>query len=137
MVMRWILMFILLMYYTRYNGTPEYSEIVDAAIVKPEPPTMALKPGSLDKQLNAQVLRIIRQQYPDIIRVVVINDAWKIHTNGIVPTDRAVMAWAVYRNKKGKLEAHDYSFCQDYQGGGRYGALRYKGVGTTTVYVKQ
>jgi hypothetical protein len=47
------------------------------------------------------------------------------------------MAWAVYRNKKGKLEAHDYSFCQDYQGGGRYGALRYKGVGTTTVYVKQ
>ena len=126
-----------LMYYTRYNGTPEYSEIVDAAIVKPEPPTMALKPGSLDKQLNAQVLRIIRQQYPDIIRVVVINDAWKIHTNGIVPTDRAVMAWAVYRNKKGKLEAHDYSFCQDYQGGGRYGALRYKGVGTTTVYVKQ
>jgi len=31
-----------LMYYTRYNGTPEYSEIVDAAIVKPEPPTMAL-----------------------------------------------------------------------------------------------
>lgn len=126
-----------LMYYTRYNGTPEYSEIVDAAIVKPEPPTMALKPGALDKQLNAQVLRIIRQQYPDIIRVVVINDAWKIHTNGIVPTDRAVMAWAVYRNKKGKLEAHDYSFCQDYQGGGRYGALRYKGVGTTTVYVKQ
>lgn len=126
-----------LMYYTRYNGTPEYSEIVDAAIVKPEPPTMALKPGALDKQLNAQVLRIIRQQYPDIIRVVVINDAWKVHTNGIVPTDRAVMAWAVYRNKKGKLEAHDYSFCQDYQGGGRYGALRYKGVGTTTVYVKQ
>ena len=89
-----------LMYYTRYNGTPEYSEIVDAAIVKPEPPTMALKPGALDKQLNAQVLRIIRQQYPDIIRVVVINDAWKIHTNGIVPTDRAVMAWAVYRIKK-------------------------------------
>ena len=126
-----------LMYYTRYNDTPEYSEIVDAAIVKPEPPTMALKPGALDKQLNAQVLRIIRQQYPDIIRVVVINDAWKVHTNGIVPTDRAVMAWAVYRNKKGKLEAHDYSFCQDYQGGGRYGALRYKGVGTTTVYVKQ
>ena len=126
-----------LMYYTRYNGTPEYSEIVDAAIVKPEPPTMALKPGALDKQLNAQVLRIIRQQYPDIIRVVVINDAWKIHTNGIVPTDRSIMAWAVYRNKKGKLEAHDYSFCQDYQGGGRYGALRYKGVGTTTVYVKQ
>lgn len=126
-----------LMYYTRYNGTPEYSEIVDAAIVKPEPPTMALKPSALDKQLNAQVLRIIRQQYPDIIRVVVINDAWKVHTNGIVPTDRAVMAWAVYRNKKGKLEAHDYSFCQDYQGGGRYGALRYKGVGTTTVYVKQ
>ena len=126
-----------LMYYTRYNGTPEYSEIVDAAIVKPEPPTMALKPGALDKQLNAQVLRIIRQQYPDIIRVVVINDAWKIHTHGIVPTDRAVLAWAVYRNKKGKLEAHDYSFCQDYQGGGRYGALRYKGVGTTTVYVKQ
>ena len=126
-----------LMYYTRYNGTPEYSEIVDAAIVRPEPPTMALKSGALDKQLNAQVLRIIRQQYPDIIRVVVINDAWKIHTNGIVPTDRAVMAWAVYRNKKGKLEAHDYSFCQDYQGGGRYGALRYKGVGTTTVYVKQ
>ena len=126
-----------LMYYTRYNDTPEYTEIVDAAIVKPEPPTMALKPGALDKQLNAQVLRIIRQQYPDIIRVVVINDAWKVHTNGIVPTDRAVMAWAVYRNKKGKLEAHDYSFCQDYQGGGRYGALRYKGVGTTTVYVKQ
>ena len=99
----------------------------------PEPETMTLKPGAMNKQLNAQILRIMKHKDPSTIRVVVINDSWAVHQF----KDRAVMAWAVYRNKKGKLEAHDYSFCQDYQGGGRYGALRYKGVGTTTVYVKQ
>lgn len=98
---------------------------------------MDLKPGAMDKQLNAQVLRIAKQKVPGAIRVVVINEAWKVHYNGSVPTDRAVRAWVVYRNKKGKLEAHDYSFCQDYQGGGKYGAMRYKGVGMQTVYVKQ
>ena len=127
----------LLMAYTRYNNTPEYAEIVNAAVVTPEPPTMDLKPGAMDKQLNAQVLSIARQKVPGALRVVVINEAWKVHYNGSVPTDRAVRAWVVYRNKKGKLEAHDYSFCQDYQGGGKYGAMRYKGVGLQTVYVKQ
>ena len=126
-----------LMSYTRYNNTPEYAEIVNAAVVTPEPPTMDLKPGAMDKQLNAQVLSIARQKMPGALRVVVINEAWKVHYNGSVPTDRAVRAWVVYRNKKGKLEAHDYSFCQDYQGGGKYGAMRYKGVGLQTVYVKQ
>ena len=126
-----------LMAYTRYNNTPEYAEIVNAAVVTPEPPTMVLKAGAMDRQLNAQVLSIAKQKVPGTLRVVVINEAWKVHYNGTVPTDRAVRAWVVYRNKKGKLEAHDYSFCQDYQGGGKYGAMRYKGVGMQTVYVKQ
>lgn len=126
-----------LMAYTRYNNTPEYTEIVNAAVVTPEPPTMVLKAGAMDRQLNAQVLSIAKQKVPGTLRVVVINEAWKVHYNGTVPTDRAVRAWVVYRNKKGKLEAHDYSFCQDYQGGGKYGAMRYKGVGMQTVYVKQ
>jgi hypothetical protein len=120
------------MYYTRYYNTPEYSKIMDAPVVVPEPETITLKPGAMNKQLNAQILRIIREKEPDIIRVVVINDSWMVHTL----KDRSVMAWAVYKNKKGKLEAHDYSFCQDYMGGGKYGSLRYKGIGMRTVYVK-
>ena len=120
------------MYYTRYYNTPEFSKIMDAPVVVPEPETITLKPGAMNKQLNAQILRIIREKEPDIIRVVVINDSWMVHTL----KDRSVMAWAVYKNKKGKLEAHDYSFCQDYMGGGKYGSLRYKGIGMRTVYVK-
>ncbi|MBB3703044.1 hypothetical protein [Alloprevotella rava] len=121
-----------LMYYTRYYNTPEYSKIIDASIVMPEPETVALKAGAMDPQLNAQILRIMKQKDPSIIRVVVINDSWAVHTL----KDRVVMVWGIYKNKQGKLEAHDYSFCQDYQGGGKYGALRYKGIGVRTVYVK-
>ena len=74
---------------------------------------------------------------PSVIRVVVINDSWLVHYNVIVPCERAVLAWAVYKDKKtGKLTAHDYSFCEDYQGGGKYGKLRYKGIGMRTVLVK-
>ncbi len=120
------------MFYTRYYNTPEFSKIMDAPVVVPEPETITLKPGAMNKQLNAQILRIIRQKEPDIIRVVVINDSWMVHAL----KDRSVMAWAVYKNKKGKLEAHDYSFCQDYMSGGKYGSLRYKGIGMRTVYVK-
>ena len=103
----------------------------------PEPELMTLTPGAMHKQLNAQVLALAKKQDPEVIRVVVINDNWQVHYKGTVPTDRAVMAWAVYKDKKtGKLTAHDYSFCEDYQGGGKYGKLRYKGIGMRTVLVK-
>lgn len=74
----------------------------------------------------------MKQKDPSIIRVVVINDSWAVHQF----KDRAVMAWVVYKNKKGKLEAHDYSFCQDYQVDGKYGEFRYKGIGVRTVCVR-
>jgi hypothetical protein len=84
-----------------------------------------------------EVLKANPDANPEVIRVVVINDSWQVHYKGTVPTDRAVMAWAVYKDKKtGKLTAHDYSFCEDYQGGGKYGKLRYKGIGMRTVLVK-
>lgn len=124
-------------YYGRYSEGPEYIKIIDDAIVMPEPEAMTLTPGAMHKQLNAQVLALIKKQDADVIRVVVINDSWQVHYNGTTPTDRAVMAWAVYKDKKtGKLTAHDYSFCEDYQGGGKYGKLRYKGIGLRTVLVK-
>ena len=124
-------------YYQRYSEGPEYIKIIDDAIVMPEPEEMTLTPGTMHKQLNAQVLALAKKQDPSVIRVVVINDSWQVHYNGNVPTDRAVMAWAVYKDKKtGKLTAHDYSFCEDYQGGGKYGKLRYKGIGMRTVLVK-
>ena len=125
-------------YYERYSQGPEYIKIIDDAIVMPEPEEVTLTPGAMNKQLNAQVLALIKKQDASIIRVVVINDSWQVHYNGNTPTDRAVMAWAVYKdNKTGKLTAHDYSFCEDYQGGGKYGKLRYKGIGMRTVLVKQ
>lgn len=124
-------------YYQRYSEGPEYIKIIDDAIVMPEPEQMTLTPGAMHKQLSAQVLALAKKQDPSVIRVVVINDSWQVHYNGNVPTDRAVMAWAVYKDKKtGKLTAHDYSFCEDYQGGGKYGKLRYKGIGMRTVLVK-
>lgn len=124
-------------FYDRYSEGQEYIKILDAAVVMPEPQEMALTPGAMHKQLNAQILSLIKKQDPEVIHVVVINDSWNVHYNGIVPTDRAVMAWAVYKDKKtGKMMAHDYSFCEDYQGGGKYGKLRYKGIGMRTVKVK-
>lgn len=74
----------------------------------------------------------MKQKDPSIIRVVVINDSWAEH----LLKDRSTIAWGGYNNKKGKFEAHDYSFCQDYQVGGKYGELRYKGIGVRTVCVR-
>ncbi|GAB6983017.1 hypothetical protein [Prevotella dentasini] len=125
-----------LVLYTKYYNTREYASILDGAMKEAPLEKVTLKPGALNASLNAQVLRIAKQKKPDCIRVVIENDAWKIHKNGLVITDRALRAWVVYKDDKGRTVAHDYSFCQDHQGGGKYGPLRYKGIGMQTVEVK-
>lgn len=95
-----------------------------------------LTPGALNASLNAAVLKLAKQREPKCERVVVISNNWKIHHRGANISHRTITAWVVYRNKDGNLVASDYSFAQDYQGGGKYGALRNHGVGLSTVYVK-
>lgn len=95
-----------------------------------------LKAGGLNASLNAQILKVARQRMPETIKVVVENDAWSYKKNGIVIEYRFVSAWVVSKDKDGNLIAHDYTFAQDYKGGGKYGAMRYNGIGLRTVYVK-
>lgn len=96
----------------------------------------SLTPGGLDASLNAQILKVARQRMPETIKVVVENDAWSYKKNGIVIEYRFVSAWVISKDKDGNLVAHDYTFAQDYAGNGKYGAMRYNGIGLRTVYVK-
>lgn len=96
----------------------------------------SLTAGSLDASLNAQILKVARKRMPETIKVVVENDSWSYKKNGIVIEYRFVSAWVISKDKDGNLVAHDYTFAQDYAGGGKYGAMRYNGIGLRTVYVK-
>ena len=95
-----------------------------------------LKPGALDKSLNAKVLSAAKAKIPGTIRVVVQNDSWTIDRKGGTIARRRVLAWVVTKDEEGNLVAHDYGFAQEYMGGGKYDALRYYSVGLRTVYVK-
>ena len=95
-----------------------------------------LKPGALNKSLNAQVLKAAKAKISGVIKVVVENDSWSIKREGGTIARRTVLAWVVTKDKDGNLVAHDYGFAQDYMGGGKYGSLHYYSVGLRQVYVK-
>lgn len=95
-----------------------------------------LKPGALNKSMNAQVLKVAKAKFPGVIKVVVENDSWSVKREGGTIARRTLLAWVVTKDKDGNLVAHDYGFAQDYMGGGKYGSLHHYSVGLRTVYVK-
>lgn len=95
-----------------------------------------LKPGALNKSMNAKVLSVAKAKFPGVIKVVVENDSWTVKREGGAIARRTLLAWVVTKDSDGNLVAHDYGFAQEYMGGGKYGALRHYSVGLRTVYVK-
>lgn len=96
-----------------------------------------LTPGALNKKLNAQVLALARNVEPGVIKVVIENNSWNVQRNALgAILRRTIMAWVVVKDADGNLIAKDYSFAQDYMGGGKYGKLKNRGVGVRSVYVK-
>ncbi len=95
-----------------------------------------LKPGALNKSMNAQVLKVAKAKFPGVIKVVVENDSWTVKREGGVIARRTLLAWVVTKDEEGNLVAHDYGFAQEYLGGGKYDSLRHYSVGLRTVYVK-
>ena len=95
-----------------------------------------LKAGSLDKSLNAKVLKLAKQRVPGCIKVVVESSSWNVvRENGAI-VRRTVLAWVVTKDDSGNLVANDYGFAQEYLGGGKYDALRNYSIGVRKVYVK-
>lgn len=95
-----------------------------------------LKPGALNKSMNAQVLKVAKAKFPGVIKVVVENDSWTVKREGGAIARRTLLAWVVTKDAEGNLVAHDYGFAQDYMGGGKYGSLHHYSVGLRQVYVK-
>lgn len=95
-----------------------------------------LKPGALNKSMNAKVLSVAKAKFPGVIKVVVENDTWTVKREGGTIARRTLLAWVVTKDSDGNLVAHDYGFAQDYMGGGKYGSLHHYSVGVRTVYVK-
>ncbi|MCQ2288330.1 MAG: hypothetical protein MJZ74_04465 [Muribaculaceae bacterium] len=95
-----------------------------------------LKPGALNKSMNAQVLKVAKAKFKGVIKVVVENDSWTVKREGGTIARRTLLAWVVTKDEEGNLVAHDYGFAQEYLGGGKYDSLRHYSVGLRTVYVK-
>ena len=95
------------------------------------------KAGKLNS-LRAQALAIEKSQgnASDVIDVVITRDAWDVKTNAAgVPICRVAYGYLIVKDKQGK-RAISYSWAQDHQGGGKYGALRHYGNGMESFLVK-
>ena len=96
-----------------------------------------LKAGSMNKSLNAKVLKLAKEVKPNVTKVVIENSSWTIDRNAFgTILRRKVLAWLVYTNDEGYEVANDHCFAEEYMGGGKYGSLKHYSVGVRTVYVK-
>ena len=93
------------------------------------------KAGSLNKSLKAKALSLAKASDSDIIDVVITSNTWDIKRELGIPKHRVAYGYVIRNTKMGK-QASKRSWCQDYQGGGKYGGLRNFGVGMDTFYIK-
>ena len=93
------------------------------------------KAGSLNKQFKAKALALAKQDDPSVIDVVITSSTWDIKREYGVPKHRVIYGYVIRNDEVGK-RASKRSWCQDYQGGGKYGGLRSFGTGTESFYVK-
>ena len=88
--------------------------------------------GSMNAEWNAKVFKLAKQRVPDCTKVIVYSNAWDVKRQGSTILRRCIYAWVV----KPDGTATDYGFCEDYQGGGKYGSLRNYSIGMRHVFVK-
>lgn len=93
------------------------------------------KAGSLNKQFKAKALALAKNDDPSVIDVVITSNTWDIKREYGVPKHRVIYGYVIRKDEVGK-RASKRSWCQDYQGGGKYGGLRSFGTGTESFYVK-
>lgn len=95
-----------------------------------------LKPGALNKTMNAKVLKLAKERVPECVKVVVESSSWDVKREYGSIVRRVLIAWVITKDNDGNLVAHDYGFAQEYLGGGKYGELRNYSVGLRSKYVK-
>jgi hypothetical protein len=93
------------------------------------------KAGSLNKSYKAKALALAKQEDSSVIDVVITSSTWEIKRQNGIPTHRVLSGFVIRKDEVGK-QASRRTWCQDYQGGGKYGGLRNFGVGTESFYVK-
>ena len=123
-----------------YIRAADYNRMLEAAIKGNSTDNLEFhpmpKPGKLNS-LKSQALAIEKKSRNDALDVVITRDAWEVKTNALgVPVCRVAYGYLIINTKHGK-RALSYSWAQDHQGGGKYGALRHYGVGAGgSFYVK-
>lgn len=127
--------------YPQYNPNLTYEKVMEYG-AKEEAETAAakqkgleaskvqMKPGALDKTMNAQVLKVAKQDDSDIFKVVVTSDSWSVKRDNFGNiTRRVVYAWVVWKDADGNLKGKENAFAEEYLGGGKYDSLRLFGTG--------
>jgi len=95
------------------------------------------KKGRLHDEFAAEALVIARGtlSHPDAEEVVIDADDWQIDYKFGSPVRRRFGYWVIKKGDAGR-KAFRMQACQDYQGGGNYGKLKYYAVGGGQMYVE-
>lgn len=95
------------------------------------------KAGSLNGQLHAAALAIAKKRMNNVVDVVITRDAWDVKRNALgAILHRVAYGYYIVKDEQGR-KAVSHSWAQDYEGGGKYGALRHFGVGADgAFYIK-
>lgn len=120
-------------YMKKYQAAIAFSIAINEALSGNSVDNIEYKPmpkaGKLNASLKAKALAIAKSRNSDVVDVVITRNAWDIKRNALgVPTHRVAYGYYIVKTKHGK-RALPYSWAQDHQGGGKYGALRHFGVG--------
>lgn len=95
------------------------------------------KKGKLHDEFAAEALVIARGtlSHPDAEEVVIDADDWQIDYKLGSPVRRRFGYWVIKKGDAGR-KAFRMQACQDHQGGGNYGKLKYYAVGGGQMYVE-
>lgn len=92
------------------------------------------KAGAMNKSLKAKALALAKADDSSVVDVVITSKSWNIQRNVLgIPTHRTVTGYWIKNTKHGK-QAVSRSWCQDHEGGGRYGSLRNYGIGVSSPF---
>lgn len=117
-----------------------WGQYFSAAMKKnsPENITRRARPaaGGMNGQLHAKALALAKASDSSVVDVIITNNQWTVKTEAGVPKYRMVSGYWLRKDAHG-TRASSHSWCQDYQGGGKYGSLRNFGVGVESpFYIK-
>lgn len=116
-----------------------WSDAVRQALANNKPENLQKQPmpkaGAMNGSYKAKALALAKEDDPSVIDVVITSKTWDIKRELGVPKHRVIYGYIIRKDELGK-RASKHSWCQDYQGGGKYGGLRSFGVGTESFYVK-